>query len=283
MTDKIIAFVDGSIYSESVCHHAAWIAGRTGGEVELYHVLGRREAPDRTDLSGAIRLGARTRLLEELSALDEQRNRLAQAQGRAILDDAKALVEADGAHVTPHLRRGDLVETVGELEDKAALTVIGKRGEGADFAKMHLGSNLERVARASRKPVFVASRAFKPIRKVMIAYDGRAGSMKAVDYVAREPLFAGLECLVVSVGEASDKLRRQLSDAEATLAAGGHKAETMIAGGQPAQTLGSLVESEGIDLLVMGSYGHSALRGMILGSTASEVIRTCLVPILLMR
>jgi hypothetical protein len=30
MTDKIIALVDGSIYSESVCEHAAWI-GRAPG------------------------------------------------------------------------------------------------------------------------------------------------------------------------------------------------------------------------------------------------------------
>jgi hypothetical protein len=33
MTDKIIALVDGSIYSESVCEHAAWIAARTGAPV----------------------------------------------------------------------------------------------------------------------------------------------------------------------------------------------------------------------------------------------------------
>ncbi|MFN3316727.1 MAG: DHHW family protein, partial [Raineya sp.] len=42
----------------------------------------------------------------------------------------------------------------------------------ADFAKGHLGSNLERIVRASHKPVFVASRAFKPISKVLVAYDG---------------------------------------------------------------------------------------------------------------
>jgi hypothetical protein len=30
MTDKIIALIDGSIYSESVCEHAAWISTRTG-------------------------------------------------------------------------------------------------------------------------------------------------------------------------------------------------------------------------------------------------------------
>lgn len=43
MTSKIIAFVDGSIYSASVCEHAAWVASRTGWPVGILHVLGRRE------------------------------------------------------------------------------------------------------------------------------------------------------------------------------------------------------------------------------------------------
>ena len=43
---KIVALVDGSTYSASVCDHAAWIASRTGAPVELIHVFGRREASD---------------------------------------------------------------------------------------------------------------------------------------------------------------------------------------------------------------------------------------------
>ncbi|MDZ4135488.1 MAG: universal stress protein, partial [Paracoccaceae bacterium] len=84
MTQKIIAFVDGSIYSASVCDHAAWISQRTGAPVELLHVLGRREGAEKTDLSGSIRLGARTALLEELAALDEARSKLVAHRGRAI-------------------------------------------------------------------------------------------------------------------------------------------------------------------------------------------------------
>jgi len=72
-SQKIVALVDGSLYSASVCDHAAWIASRTGAPVELMHVLGRREAADSHDHSGAIALGARTALLEELAALDAQR------------------------------------------------------------------------------------------------------------------------------------------------------------------------------------------------------------------
>jgi nucleotide-binding universal stress UspA family protein len=48
---------------------------------------------------------------------------------------------------------------VADVEGDARVILIGKRGEAADFAKGHLGSNLERIVRASHKPVFVASRA----------------------------------------------------------------------------------------------------------------------------
>jgi len=219
----LIAMVDGSVYSESVCHHAAWIAKRTGAKVKLYHVIGRREGAEKGDLSGSIRLGARTKLLEELSALDAQRAKLAQAQGRAILEDAKALIEGDGlADVETRLRQGDIVETITAKEDTADMLVVGKRGEAADFAKLHLGSNLERIVRSSRKPVFVANRAFREIGKVMIAFDGGMSSMKAVDYVARDPLFAGLEVLLITVGSETETLKKAMRDAEATLSAGGH-------------------------------------------------------------
>ncbi|MHC9236548.1 universal stress protein [Pseudooceanicola sp. 502str34] len=281
----ILALVDGSAYSESVCRHAAWIAARSGAGVKLYHVLGRREAPDRGDLSGQIRLGARTRLMEELATLDEQRAKLTHAQGRAILEDAQALVQeaAEGVAVESRLRQGDIVETVTAKEDQGDLIVIGKRGEAADFAKLHLGSNLERIVRAATKPVFVANRAFKPIKKVVIAYDGGPSAMKAVDLVARSPLFAGLDCLVVTVGGETPKIAEGLRDAKATLAAGGHQAETLVVEGQPETALAELVEKQGADLLVMGAWGHSRIRNLIIGSTTTEMIRSCKVPVLLIK
>ena len=95
-TNTLIALVDGSAYSESVCHHAAWIAAHNDWAVKIYHVLSRRDGLENQDLSGAIRLGARTRLLEQLSSLDEERAKLAKERGRAILEDAKAIVQGAG-------------------------------------------------------------------------------------------------------------------------------------------------------------------------------------------
>jgi nucleotide-binding universal stress UspA family protein len=284
LTDKIIALVDGSIYSESVCHHAAWIAQRTAAPVELIHVLGRREAPEKSDLSGAIRLGARTKLMEELAEIDAQRAKLAGHRGRAILEDARAIVDRDGVtEITTRLRHGDIVEAIGEIEGEARVIVIGKRGEAADFAKGHLGSNLERIVRAAHRPVFVAARAFKPIDSVLIAYDGGRSAMKAVDHISRSSFFAELPVTVVTVGTETPEVRQGLADARTLLAAAGIEAQTCIVPGQPDEELGKMVEADGFGMLVMGAYGHSRIRSLVIGSTTTEMMRSCKVPVLLLR
>ncbi|MEM1429735.1 MAG: universal stress protein [Pseudomonadota bacterium] len=284
MSDKIIALIDGSIYSRSVCDHAAWASARTGWAVELLHVLGRREGAERADYSGSIALGARTALLEDLAELDAQRARLVSHRGRAILEDARKILDEGGVtEITTRLRHGDIVETVAEREAEATLVMIGKRGEAADFAKGHLGSNLERIVRSTSQPIFVAARAMRPIARILVAYDGRASAMKAVDHIARSPLYQGLAVHVVTVGAESDAANKGLSDARAMLKAAGFDATSEILPGQPDTALPELVESSGFDMLVMGAYGHSRIRSLIIGSTTSEMLRSCKVSVVLVR
>lgn len=284
MTQKIIALVDGSAWSASVCAHAAWIAGRTGAAVELLHVLGRPEGADRRDLSGAIGLGARTALMTELAELDAARARLATERGRAILEDAHALLTRDGvAAITSRLRHGGLVENMADMEADAAMIVIGKRGADADHAQGHLGSNLERVVRASHKPILVAARAFRPIETVLLAFDGGPSALKAVDCIAGNPLFAGLAVHVVWVGAATPEVTQRLDAATQRLTSAGIGADSAVVTGHPETALGKLVEGAGYDLLVMGAYGHSRIRGLVIGSTTTGMLMTSKVPVLLIR
>ena len=281
---KIVALVDGSVYSASVCDHAAWIASRTGAPVEVIHVLGRREAANTHDHSGTIALGARTALMEQLAELDAQRARLISHRGRAILEDASALLEKAGVtEVTTRLRHGDIVETIPDLEGDARLILIGKRGEAADFANGHLGSNLERIVRASHQPVFIASRTFRPISRVLLAFDGSATARKAVDHIIRSPLFQGLSVHVVTVGSPTPEGAQGLADAKAMLKAAGIEAETSVLPGQPETALGKLVDEAQVDMLVMGAYGHGRIRSLIIGSTTTAMIRACKVPVVLIR
>lgn len=283
MTDKLLALVDGSIYSKSVCDHAAWLAGRAGWGVDLVHVIGRREI-GHLDLSGSIALGARSALLAELSELDETRARLSREKGRAILEDAEAILRQHGIHrVNARLMSGDLVETLAEAEADTAMVVVGKRGEAADFAKLHLGSNVERVARSSNRPVLVASRAFQPIRTVLVAFDGGPSVMKAIDHISTNPAFAGLDIGLLTAGDETPEIRAKLDSVCAKLKAAGRAAAAQVKTGQPEQLIAEAVEKGGIDLLVMGAYGHSRIRNLFIGSTTSEMIRSCKIPVLLFR
>lgn len=282
---KLIAFIDGSNYSQSVCDHAAWMAVGQNAAVEVLHVLGRRDVTSETaNLSGSIGLGARTALLEELAELDAQKAKLAQKRGRLVLDEAKARLMEDGVtDVSTKLRIGDIVEAVHEFEQEADLIIIGKRGEDAGFAKLHLGSNLERVVRSSKKPLLVASRAFKPIKRVLIAVDGGASAKKAVAYIAQNQLFADLECRILTVGTDNAEAQQRLSEAESTMRASNRNVETLMVPGHADVAIAKYVEAEDIDLLVMGAYGHSRIRNLVIGSTTSEMIRSCKTPVMLFR
>ena len=280
---KIIALVDGSIYSKSVCDHAAWVATRKGSSVEVIHILGRNEAAQ-SNLSGNIGLGARSKLMDELADLDAQSARLAQKRGRAILEDAEARLREDGVtDVTTRLRNGDLVEELQAVEADADLVVIGKRGEAADFAKQHLGSNMERVVRACKRPILVASREFKPVERFMIAFDGGASAMKAVAHIEQSKVFAGLNCKLLTVGGDKPDVKRALEGAAASLRSAGYEVETAIVQGQAEQAISDYAEQHDIDMLVMGAYGHSRIRNLIIGSTTTAMVQRCHVPVLLFR
>lgn len=284
MTSRILALVDGSTYATSVCHAAAWIAGKLGLGVDLLHTLPDAHVTDTGDLSGALRLGARTALMEELVTLDAQRAKLAAKQGHAILDDAAALLSGDGvAPVEKKLRHGDLIETLTALMPEIRALVIGKRGEGSAGAFDHLGSNLERIIRSATVPVFVAAREFRPIQKVLIAYDGSASADRAVERMAQSPVFEGLTAVLVYAGQDTPTIRSQLNAAQSLLAARGLQASIDIEPGEPEIALERKITAEGFDLLVMGAYGHSRLRNLIIGSTTTAMIRACKVPVLLYR
>ncbi len=282
---RLIAFIDGSIYSESVCDHAAWIARRTGAEVEVMHILGRRSASGvQGNLSGSIGLGARSALLEELAENDVRAAKLAQERGRLILQDSSNRIKAAGvADVATRLRNADIVETIQEYEADADLIVIGKRGEAADFARLHLGSNLERVVRASAKPILVASRAFKPIERVLIAFDGGSSVTKAVNFIAGLKGFDGLDFRLLAVGADDDATRRKIEAARDVLRGAGYVADARIEPGQPEKVIAEMADAAETDLLVMGAYGHSRIRNLIIGSTTTEMIRSCKIPVMLFR
>lgn len=87
----------------------------------------------------------------------------------------------------------------------------------------------------------------------------------------------------MTVARDTSDARASLAEAEAVLSGAGIKTTTAIIDGQPETALSKLVETDGFDMLVMGAYGHSRIRNLIIGSTSSEMVRSCKVPVVLLR
>lgn len=62
--------------------------------------------------------------------------------------------------------------------------------------------------------------------------------------------------------------------------AAGLETRSATRSGTPYEEILDYVETEGIDLVVMGTHGKSGLTRMLLGSTAEEVLRRSPVPVL---
>ena len=280
---KLLACIDASAYATSVCDHAAWVATRLFASVEILHVIQRKDAvAARHDLSGAVGLGAKSMLLEELTRIGESEGRLAREQGKALLGAAEQRLRQAGVEdVALVHRHGGIVETVVEREAEADMVVIGKRGASADFAKGHLGSKVERVVRSSTRPVLVASRAFRPIREVVLAYDGGESARKAVHFMAGSALFRDAKVHVVMAGAADESHTERLAGAVRALRTGGIETSSALVQSSAEDGIADAMRER--DMLVMGAYGHSALRAMIVGSTTTAMMRTCQVPVLLFR
>jgi nucleotide-binding universal stress UspA family protein len=282
---RILACIDGSRYTASVCEHTAWAAMRMDASVELLHVHDRQPTEGMEfDLSGSLGASEQESLLEELTALDEERGRLAQRRGRLVLEEARSRVISAGvADVTTRQRHGVFVDTVTEMETTADLVVIGKRGVSAKSASPHLGGNLERVVRASQKPVLVAPRAFQPIRRFLIAYDGGRSVTRGIEYISQSPLLKDVDCKLLMVGPENDENRRQIAGASKPLVQAGFKVETSIVRGHPDDVIAHEVSQDGIDLIVMGAFGHSRIRTLIIGSTTTATLRSCSIPVIMFR
>ena len=277
---RVVAAIDASAYTGSVCRHAAWAAGRLGAPLSMVHVIDPADRVAPLDLAGNLILGEREALLRELGELDATRAKLAQQHGRLLLQQARQLAGVDTADL--RLRHGALVDTLVGLEDEVRLFVVGKRGEHADFARGHLGREVERVVRSVHRPLLVASRTFQPIQRVLVAYDGSATTRKALAMVAESPLLRGFDIHLVTVG-GGEGSERELGDAARVLDGAGLRATTEVIDGHPDEALAAYVDRQRIDLLVMGAYGHSRIRQLIVGSTTTAVMRNCQVPVLLLR
>jgi nucleotide-binding universal stress UspA family protein len=136
--------------------------------------------------------------------------------------------------------------------------------------------------------------------RILVPTDGSEGVERAIEhavevatddgatlhglYVLSTDAYAGLA--MESSWESVDRLLRE--DAETAVARVREIAERMDAGvpvetavveGKPSREIVRYAESEGCDLVVMGTHGRGGIDRLLLGSVAESVIRASSIPV----
>lgn len=273
---NVIAYIDGSQFTESVCLHAAWAARQLGTGVELVHLL----EYDDTDPT----------LLEDSMVsrnLDDGERRLAhgydsqhrapaaelESRREALMDAARDVRARGMEQVRTTIGYGTLEDHIRERSGSAALFVVGKRGQQSAGEHGRLGNHLERVIRASRLPVLVAPAEALETTRYLIAYDGGLHSGNVIRYLVEQPLLRSCEGTMLLVGD-QPGVQQLLNDAASHLRSAGHRVQAETGRGNPDRVIPDIMNTEDIDLLVMGSFGHPRLHAFLGLSTTRKLLRS---------
>jgi nucleotide-binding universal stress UspA family protein len=280
MYKDILLCTDGSPAAEVAGDYAIWFAGKLAARLRALYVTDIRllEGPWMADLSGA--LGA-----QPYAAFLPQLERIQSEKAATILAAVEKRCRDAGIACETTYETGGLMQVMLEHEEHADMVVLGQRGEHAAWSAGILGSSVERMVRASAKPCLVTPEKFGQIQHMLIAHDGSDESNKALRAgIALAPAL-GVKVTITTVAALGneDAASETLHKAKQLALDGGVKAQLELLHGDPEAEILQVRETVGADLIVMGAYGHTRIRELILGSTTSHVLRKATVPVLLVR
>lgn len=282
---QVIACIDGVARTPGICDYAIWAAGRLDADLDFLHVT--EQAPDYlplAELTGNVWLSAQETLFSDLADLERQRDELLQEQGRQCLQMAMERARSLGAaRIAARQRQGNLLDILLEIEPDTRLFVLGHHEHPVKASRLLPGHRLEAAVRGLHRPIMVAGAVFKEPVNFMMAYDGSPTADKTADMVSRSPLLAGLPAHLVMVGHASAAAQAALERTRAQLTQAGFDVQAVCVPGEPAPALADYAGEHGIDLLVMGAYGHARIRHLMLGSTTTAILGQLRMPLLILR
>jgi nucleotide-binding universal stress UspA family protein len=144
-----------------------------------------------------------------------------------------------------------------------------------DYVLLNCGRPVLLVPRSGRFPTVG--------KQVLVAWNGSMEAARAV--TAALPLLRGAERVTLAVlGDSADTLGESPgADIALYLARHGVNVEVLRrpAASDPGAALLSLAAELGVDLLVMGAYGHSRFREMMLGGATRTVLAASRIPVLM--
>ncbi len=277
MFHRILVPVDGSASSVLAEEQTINISRKLGSEVTILHVV------------PTIYMLALQSYAKMPSDVTHEILRSLEHYGKSILNDAAHRFGEKGLKVDTKLMLGEQAEKILSTaeEGKYDLIVMGSLGEYVDG--FFLETALERVVRLINRPILISKKRGE-ISKILVAVDGSEQSERAFIYAIHlaDKLDSKVTLLHVVHSELFRFSKKAIESGEQILSNMASKAEGIelvkrIEMGHPAETIIKIADTEGFNLVAIGSKGLGAIKGFFIGSVSEKVIRHVQCSILITR
>jgi nucleotide-binding universal stress UspA family protein len=278
MFKSILLPTDGSEYSRLALEYGLILARHYKATVRALHVIDLKKLAGPLVHDVSVCLGVTPPPDFHETFLETGRQ-----MGQAILEEAQRTFQEAGIACSTILKTGLVSDVICKEAHTVDLVVLGQRGEYSEWGSRIFGSTFEATIRQLNKPVFVVPRVKPEIRNVMVGYDGSSNSNSVLKLAAEACAQEGLPMHVVVVSEDATHASELLDEVGAFLEPYRLRCTTEHLEGDAGEAIVMAAKRFDADVIAMGSYGHSRLRELIMGSITEHVLRYAECPLLLYR
>jgi len=271
MFKSILTALKPSSTQDYIIRDAVALAKRLGGELVACTVIDELQiAPPEPTPMGA---GAFKR------ERDQELMKGARAEAARVMSNCQAAASAAGVACRTEQFDGDLVEILSRRSHEFDLVVVGHTAADEDGDE----SLLVRILKKAARPTIVFPKRLAVGEGVVVAYDGSNQAAHTIASFAYSGLGIGRAIHVVSCHADIAKATESGDVACRFLRRHGLSVDLHARplGGAPAAHLLASVAEFSAGMLVMGAFGHSAVREFFFGSTTRTVLHESPVPIFL--
>lgn len=276
MIKRILVPTDGSEFALKGVHYAVALAKKYNATVCGLHVVDVKllEGPFLRDLSASLGTAPYVNYQGNIALILEER-------GKAALASLEKACEEQGVACKTQQVTGIVARAIVEQGDLTDIIVLGRGGEHGPWLEGLVGSTAEAVIRRASQPVLITGQAELQDQRLLAAYDGSPHArhaFKSAIAIAND-WGAPLNVLVVGREETDaivEEAQGLLEDYEAS-------GEIVRRAGEPGEAIIAHAAELDAGLVIMGAYGHSKVRELVVGSTTTYVINHAPCPVLLAR
>ena len=161
------------------------------------------------------------------------------------------------------------------------LTIAGLRGLFEYGVVEKPDDVLIRLISEGVQPILAVPKAYRPIRKVLVAYNGSMESAKALKQFVQMDLWPDIALQIVCFDMTPRESETLLADASSYCHSHGLAAQTQHVEGGPREHLLECAQQGEADLIVLGSTSRARILKRLLGDTVLHCLRNADVPLFL--